>query len=226
VSTAKVGFDEKAGEGLGEGDEPAPPGQFSAVSLRLKAPGEAPERRRWLATERRPPGAGPEGGHTFRLRLQAKTDGPVQIRASGLETLEGRQASLIRPSTGRSYSLRSGGAVTLERADSTALRLAVGSGAYVQNQVEKVVPDEVTLTSYPNPARKEATLEYTLPESRQVRLVLYDVLGREVTVLRQAREEAGRHRVRLRGDRLPSGVYFGRLEAGEQTRTQKITIVR
>jgi hypothetical protein len=44
--------------------------------------------------------------------------------------------------------------------------------------------------------------------------------------LEQGRKKAGRHTARLETGRLSSGVYFGRLEAGEQTRTQKITVVR
>jgi len=55
---------------------------------------------------------------------------------------------------------------------------------------------------------------------------VYDVLGRQVATLAAGRKEAGRHTVRLETSQLASGVYFGRLTAGEQTRTQKITVVR
>jgi hypothetical protein len=84
----------------------------------------------------------------------------------------------------------------------------------------------VRLTSYPNPVRREGTVEYALPEEREVTLRVYDVLGREVATLAHGKKEAGRHTVRLDTDRLSSGVYFGRLRAGEQTRTLKITVVR
>jgi hypothetical protein len=59
-----------------------------------------------------------------------------------------------------------------------------------------------------------------------VTLQVYDVLGRRVATLEQGRKKAGRHTARLETGRLSSGVYFGRLKAGEQTRTQKITVVR
>jgi hypothetical protein len=96
----------------------------------------------------------------------------------------------------------------------------------VQDQVEKVVPNEVTLTSYPNPMREQATLEYTLPEAGQVRLNVYDMLGRRVATLEKGNKKAGRHRVPLEKTALSSGVYFGRLKVGDQTRTHKITVVR
>nr|WP_279304753.1 T9SS type A sorting domain-containing protein [Salinibacter ruber] len=84
----------------------------------------------------------------------------------------------------------------------------------------------MSLTSYPNPAGRRATVEYALPEARKVTLEVYDVLGRRVATLADEKKQAGRHEVSLQARKLPSGVYFGRLEAGEQTRTQKITVVR
>lgn len=226
ASTVKIGFDKAADKGLDRRDQPAPPGQFSALSLRLKAPGESSLRRRLLMTERRPPKTGPDAGHTFRLQLQTETKGPVQIITSGLDATEGSEVKLLRPSTGRSYDVSSEETITLEEADSTGLRLAVGSTTYVKDQVERIVPDEVTLTSYPNPFRTQATIEYTLPEAKDVRITVYDVLGRRVSVLENGRKEAGRHQVTLHGDRLASGVYFGRLRVGEKTLTQKITVLR
>jgi pimeloyl-ACP methyl ester carboxylesterase len=226
TSTVRIGVDEEASSGLDRLDQPAPPGQFSPVRLRLEIPGEAPTRQKLLMTERRPPPTQPDGGHTFQLQLQAGTEGPVQVRASDLGMADGSEVELLRPSTGQSYDLKAKKAVTIENVDSTALQLAVGSAAYVQNQVEKVVPDKVTLTSYPNPMQEQATLEYTLPEAEEVRLTVYDVLGRRVAVLEKGRVRAGRHQVQLEGNRLSSGVYFGRLQAGGQTRTQKITVVR
>jgi hypothetical protein len=226
TSAVKVGFDEDAARGLGRLDEPAPPGRFSALSLRLQVPGEVPKRQGSLMTERRPMGSGPEEGQTFQLRLQAETDGPVQVMASGLDAAEDSEMKLLRPSAGRSYDLVAEKAITLEEADSTGLKLAIGSPAYVRNQAEKVVPDEITLTSYPNPMRRQATVEYTLPEPTDVRVTVYDMLGRRVAILDEGRKQAGRHMVTLEGEKLPSGVYFGRLKAGSQTRTQKITVVR
>lgn len=226
ASTVRVDLAEGAEEGLGRGDVVAPPNRFSAVSLRLKAPESAPDRRELLAAERRSLRAETDGGTTFTLRLRAETERPVRLSASGLNAVESRKVALLNSSTGQSYDLRAQRAVTLQNVDSTGLQLAVGNAAFVETKRESIVPDEVTLTSYPNPFRTQATIEYTLPETKDVRITVYDILGRRVSVLENDRMEAGRHRVRLDGDRLPSGVYFGRLQAGDETRTQKITVVR
>jgi len=106
------------------------------------------------------------------------------------------------------------------------LKLAVGTEDYVEQEAEKVLPDEVRLTSYPNPMGRQGTVEYALPEAQEVTLKVYDVLGRQVATLAQGRKKAGRHTARLETSRLSSGVYFGRLRSEGKTMTQKITIVR
>jgi len=72
----------------------------------------------------------------------------------------------------------------------------------------------------PNPFGASVQLRYTLPERGNVRLVVYDVAGRGVAMLKDSEEEAGTHVVRwdgrgLRGTKLVSGVYFVRLTFGE-----------
>jgi hypothetical protein len=54
---------------------------------------------------------------------------------------------------------------------------------------------------------------------------LYDVLGRQVRTVVQG-EQSGRHERRVDLSDLSSGVYFLRLKAGGQTRTQKLTVVQ
>ena len=230
-SSVRMGI---AGRGRGDAsprDVIAPPTRFSELSLRLAASGNESSRRRFLATEYRSPenGAKRNGvnrGHTFDLRLESETEGAVQLTASNLEALEGREALLIEDATGKSHDLRAGRTVTIEAADSTALRLAVGTADFVEKKREAALPREVNLTTYPNPMRKQATLEYTLPEATDVRIAVYDVLGRQVALLEDARKEAGRHTLSFGGTTLSSGTYFGRLSTGDQTYTQKITVVR
>jgi hypothetical protein len=204
----------------------APPTRFSELSLRLVASGPESPRRRVLATEYRSPDNDTNGGRTFDLRLESGADGPVELTASNLGALGGREALLIEDATGTSHDLRAGQTVTIEAADRTALRLAVGTADFVDKEREAVLPKEVTLTTYPNPMREQATLEYTLPEATDVRITVYDVLGRQVALLEDGRKEAGRHSVAFNGTTLSSGLYFGRLKTGDQTHTQKITVVR
>ena len=69
-------------------------------------------------------------------------------------------------------------------------------------------------------------LRYALPEAETVQLSVYDVMGREVAVLVDQRQEPGRKQVRLDASQLSSGTYFYRLQAGEKTKTERLTVVR
>jgi flagellar hook assembly protein FlgD len=85
--------------------------------------------------------------------------------------------------------------------------------------------------NYPNPFSDQTTLEYVLPDPGQVRLAVYDVLGRQVRVLVDENQKAGRHTVPWdgrdeSGRRLASGVYLARLVVGGTTKVQKMTFVR
>ena len=91
--------------------------------------------------------------------------------------------------------------------------------------VERGVQELKLLGTYPNPARQRATVRYALPDKQEATICLYDVLGRQVRTLVSGEQE-GRHEQRLDTSRLPSGVYFLRLEAGGEMRTQKLTVVQ
>ncbi len=80
--------------------------------------------------------------------------------------------------------------------------------------------------NYPNPFNPSTTIKYELPRSTEVRLSVYDVLGREVSVLVNERRGAGVHEVRFDGSGLASGIYLYRLQAGSYVQTRKLVLVR
>ncbi len=78
----------------------------------------------------------------------------------------------------------------------------------------------------PNPLASSATISYGLETTSAVRLVVYDVLGREVAVLEDDVREAGSYEVRFDAADLPAGTYFYRLQAGDYVETKQMTVVR
>jgi hypothetical protein len=89
------------------------------------------------------------------------------------------------------------------------------------------VPEVFALQApYPNPASRRATLAYQLPEATDVRMTLYDALGRTVAVLVDRRLEAGSYEHVLSTSDLATGLYFYRVDAGSHTATRKLTVVR
>ena len=89
------------------------------------------------------------------------------------------------------------------------------------------VPTEYALgANYPNPFNPETRIGYALPESGEVRLEVFDVLGRRVSVLVSRRQEAGRYEVVWDGSGLPSGLYVYRVEAGSYVSVRTMTLLK
>ena len=90
--------------------------------------------------------------------------------------------------------------------------------------------------NYPNPFNPSTTIKFELPKASHVTLAVYDILGREVSVLVNERRDAGFHEVKFSakggsasgGDAagLASGVYFYRLTAGSFVQTRKLLLIR
>ncbi len=74
------------------------------------------------------------------------------------------------------------------------------------------LPDHYTLSqNYPNPFNPTTTIEYELPKDAFVKLIVYDILGREVQTLVNQEKAAGSYKVIFDGSNLSSGVYFYRI---------------
>ena len=80
--------------------------------------------------------------------------------------------------------------------------------------------------NYPNPFNPQTTVTFQVPESGQIRLAVYDVLGREVALLHDGNIAAGRHEVTFRADAMPSGTYFARMVTGSGVHTRPMILIK
>ncbi len=85
--------------------------------------------------------------------------------------------------------------------------------------------------NHPNPFNPVTVIEYDLPVDCRVRLEIYDVLGRRIATLVDARQTAGIKQARWDGTNregidVASGIYFYRLEAGSFIETRKMVLLR
>lgn len=78
----------------------------------------------------------------------------------------------------------------------------------------------------PNPFNPSTRISFALGSRQTVRLTVYDVLGREVAVLLDRPMMAGEHTVAFSGTDLPSGMYFCKLQVANQTRMQKLILMK
>jgi hypothetical protein len=80
--------------------------------------------------------------------------------------------------------------------------------------------------NYPNPFNPSTTISYAVPKASDIRLTVYDMMGREVSVLAAGRKAAGFYTVEFDGKNLASGIYFYRLKAGSTVLKQKMVMLK
>ena len=78
--------------------------------------------------------------------------------------------------------------------------------------------------NYPNPFNPTTTVSFTLPHQSHVRLVLLNLLGKEVMKIAEGDYEAGTHQVQLNASSLASGLYFYKMEAGKFKKVMKMIV--
>jgi len=89
------------------------------------------------------------------------------------------------------------------------------------------IPIEFSLKpAYPNPFNPITTIQYDIPVTGNVSIILYDMLGREVKVLVDNEANIGSHFISFSGANMASGTYFVKMKSGEFTQTQKIMLVK
>ncbi len=81
----------------------------------------------------------------------------------------------------------------------------------IQN-INYSIPNVLQLfQNYPNPFNPTTTIRFSLPQRSHVMLKVFDVLGREISILVNDEVDAGEHSVQFNAKQLPSGIYFYRL---------------
>ncbi len=101
------------------------------------------------------------------------------------------------------------------------------SGASRVEQISTNVPRTFLLEqNYPNPFNPSTTIRYQLPVASEVKLEVYDVLGKKVATLVNERQAAGYYQYVWNANGLSSGVYLYRLQAGRFIETKKMMLVK
>ena len=80
--------------------------------------------------------------------------------------------------------------------------------------------------NYPNPFSQTTNLSYSLPQTMQVRLAVYDILGREVELLVNEQQEAGIYNLEFDAGALPAGIYLARIELDHLRFTKQMVLMR
>jgi hypothetical protein len=109
--------------------------------------------------------------------------------------------------------------------DNLRVKYPTSTTAIPDNRQE--VPQRYNLLqNYPNPFNPNTTIQYDIPQTELVRLEIYDVLGQKVAILVNERQNAGIYKIDFIADHLASGIYFYRLQAGNQILMRKMILLR
>jgi hypothetical protein len=80
--------------------------------------------------------------------------------------------------------------------------------------------------NYPNPFNPSTSIRFNIPKQSNAKLVVYDVVGREVAVLVSEMKKPGTYEAIFNAENYASGVYFYRLEAGDFTDVKKMVLIK
>jgi hypothetical protein len=109
------------------------------------------------------------------------------------------------------------------------LPLPIPGTAETPSDLVNVNPD--LSYSMPNPMTNSTMIEYSLPVAQDVSLRIYDVSGKLIKNLVNARKEAGTHRITWNGkdesgNMVASGIYFYQLQSSGKNITRKLIVTR
>jgi hypothetical protein len=80
--------------------------------------------------------------------------------------------------------------------------------------------------NYPNPFNPQTNIEFSIAKPGIVKILVYDVLGKEVGVLVNEFKNAGRHKIVFDGSNYSSGIYFYRIITNQYSQTKKLLLLK
>ena len=80
--------------------------------------------------------------------------------------------------------------------------------------------------NFPNPFNPTTTINYSIVKQSYVSIIIYDVLGNEVAKLLDEEKPIGAYSIKFNAEKLSSGIYFYRLQAGDYIETKKMILMK
>ncbi len=176
-------------------------------------------------TSRVPIGAGsvPAGSCSSNLSFGIAVPSDLATGSYSVTVSAGSDASSIVTRTTVSVEVTSANAVASAVTDWTLTDATPWAEHFETTASATTAPET---GAYPNPFAERTTLSFSLADASNVRLTVYDVLGREVAVLLDGSVEAGTHTATFEARGLATGTYVWRLVAGETVQSGRITLVQ
>ena len=95
------------------------------------------------------------------------------------------------------------------------------------NNISTTIPTSFSLSqNYPNPFNPMTNFKFSILNAGNVKIVVYDVMGREVQTLVNEKLSAGTYEVKFDGSMLTSGVYFYKMVSERYTETKRMLLIK
>ena len=95
------------------------------------------------------------------------------------------------------------------------------------NQITSLIPDKYNLyQNYPNPFNPVTNIKFDIIKSNNVKVIVFDMLGKEVVVLLNEVLQPGSYKVDFDGSRLSSGIYYFKIVTNDFTDIKKMTLLK
>jgi hypothetical protein len=172
----------------------------------------------------------PDGGATWNEPVQLST--ADYINGDGYSTYRATIGIKVRPEISGKFS---GGAdvvwVQASESSSMGYHIMYGNIPYVGTLTDVKendgIPNKFELgQNYPNPFNPSTTFKFSIPNREFVTLSIYNALGEKVADIVSENMEAGNYEFNWNASQFTSGVYFARLNAGENMQVKKVMLLK
>jgi photosystem II stability/assembly factor-like uncharacterized protein len=103
----------------------------------------------------------------------------------------------------------------------------IDGGAVNKDKTEKIITDKFSLSqNFPNPFNPTSKIKFHISNLSNVKLVIYDILGKQITSLVNEQLKPGTYEVEFNGSNLSSGIYYYKLTAGNFTDTKRMLLIK
>jgi hypothetical protein len=125
------------------------------------------------------------------------------------------------------FLLKSDGYITEDGWYVNDIKVILYQGVTVNADNITTVADEYSLgQNYPNPFNPETKINFQIPETGMVSLIVFDVLGNEIANLVNEEKSAGKYEIDFDASGISSGIYFYTLRTNNYISTKKMILVK
>jgi hypothetical protein len=110
--------------------------------------------------------------------------------------------------------------------DGVILKTSNGGNVSIGNLNSELADKYFLSQNYPNPFNPETKIQFSIPKNGLVKIVVYDMLGREVKELVNEFKQQGSYNVSFNGANFSSGIYFYKLITDDFIETKKMILVK